>query len=95
MTNFEILGLSETATLTEVKVAWRQLAMVHHPDKGGDATEFSRLRKAYDQALAEASAPKFCDVCRGTGKVKQISGWSSIDLVCSACQGAGSLACAN
>lgn len=86
---FETMGLAPTATPDEVKQAWRQLAGVHHPDKGGDAAEFSRLRKAYQEALAHASAPKPCIRCAGTGQVRHGSGWSSINLVCPECEGSG------
>ncbi len=42
------LGLDPGATFSEVKSRYRQLANAHHPDKGGDATEFGRVQQAYD-----------------------------------------------
>jgi DnaJ-class molecular chaperone len=86
---FETMGLAPTATPDEVKQAWRQLAGVHHPDKGGDAAEFSRLRKAYQEALAHASAPKPCTKCGGNGKIQHANGWVAIDMPCSHCGGSG------
>jgi DnaJ-class molecular chaperone len=86
---FETLGLTDTATADEVKLRWRALASVNHPDRGGDSQEFDRLRKAYNQALAEASAPKPCSPCGGTGFVSIQQGWVSTKLNCSTCHGTG------
>jgi DnaJ-class molecular chaperone len=48
----KLLGLGETATLKEIKTAYRALAHRHHPDKlgEGDSTEgetMKRLNRAY------------------------------------------------
>ena len=67
MNPFRILGLSEAATADDVKQAWRRLASEHHPDKGGDADSFHRLRTAYEDALSIASAPAVCPRCGGRG----------------------------
>lgn len=56
---FEILGVSKTATYTEVKQRFLELALKHHPDhatnkKGGDAIsncrsdDFIRFRQAFE-----------------------------------------------
>lgn len=84
---FAILGLPETATSDEVKAKWRQLCMVHHPDRGGNSVEFDKLRRAYKAAHAETCEPKPCPQCLGAGKVKQSHGFSSIDLPCTSCGG--------
>lgn len=86
---FATLGLPETATPDEVKAKWRELCMLHHPDRGGDPCDFNEIRKAYKIAMKEASAPKACHQCKGTGKVKQSHGFSSIDMPCMACGGTG------
>lgn len=86
---FELLGLSESASPAEVKAAWRQLAAIHHPDRGGDQAEFDKLRKAYDEALAEATEAKPCLVCEGTGKMVITHGWDSLRVTCSICEGTG------
>ena len=42
------LGLEKTASLTEIKKAYRNLALQHHPDKGGDAEKFKKLCQSYE-----------------------------------------------
>jgi DnaJ homolog subfamily A member 2 len=86
---FEVLGLAPMATPDEVKQAWRRLAGVHHPDRGGDPSEFDRLRKLYGEALAVAEAPKTCTKCGGSGKIRRVNGWASIDIPCDHCGGSG------
>lgn len=48
---YEILGVKWNANKEEVKEAWRTLAMIHHPDKGGSATMFQRIKDAYDTGI--------------------------------------------
>lgn len=49
------LGLPEGAGLADVRSAFRALALVHHPDHGGDAEVFRRIRAAHDAAVAALS----------------------------------------
>ncbi|MFH2106689.1 MAG: molecular chaperone DnaJ [Candidatus Micrarchaeota archaeon] len=51
---YEILGIPKTASVEDIKKAYRTLAMKHHPDKGGDAEKFKELSEAY----AALSDPK-------------------------------------
>jgi curved DNA-binding protein CbpA len=48
-----ILGLGPTATLAEIKRAFRRLALATHPDHGGSAAAFIRVKWAHDEALAQ------------------------------------------
>lgn len=86
---FETLGLPETATPEEVKARWRELASEHHPDKGGDAEKFDEYRQAYERAYREASEPKPCQPCGGSGKRVVQRGFAQIKLPCEACNGSG------
>lgn len=44
----DVLGVRYGATTDEIKVAFRKLAHLHHPDKkGGDAEKFKRITQAY------------------------------------------------
>jgi len=41
------------ATRADVEVAYRRLASLHHPDKGGDPDKMAAVNKARDEALKE------------------------------------------
>lgn len=45
---YERLDLSPKASSKEIKKAYRALAKIHHPDKGGDEDEFKEIQEAYD-----------------------------------------------
>ncbi|WP_437600319.1 DnaJ domain-containing protein [Sorangium sp. So ce590] len=55
---FAVLGLTEAAGAAEVRRAFRRLALVTHPDRGGDAREFMRVKWAYDEVMSRLSRPK-------------------------------------
>ena len=86
---FQTLGLPDTATPDEVKAKWRELCMVHHPDRGGNPVEFDEIRRAYKIAHAEASEPKVCNGCQGSGKTRVSHGFSSVEVTCHYCSGTG------
>lgn len=86
---FATLGIPDTSTPDEVRAKWRELCMIHHPDRGGNSVEFDLIRKAYKAAMEEASKPKACAVCNGVGKIIQTAGWSSIEMPCRVCEGSG------
>jgi hypothetical protein len=44
---YQILGLSDFASIEEVKKAFRELAKKHHPDRGGDPEKFKKILEAY------------------------------------------------
>jgi DnaJ-class molecular chaperone len=88
-TPFEILGLPATATVDEVEHAWKLLASVHHPDRGGDAAKFIEFREAYQSARELAAEPKMCETCQGKGKVVKSFGFSSMKVFCGDCGGTG------
>jgi hypothetical protein len=48
-----ILGVSRDASKDAVINAYKALAKIHHPDAGGAAADFQRLRRAYEQAIEE------------------------------------------
>jgi len=45
---YEILEVSKNASDSDIKKAYRKLAMKHHPDKGGDQDKFKEISKAYE-----------------------------------------------
>lgn len=49
----EILSLPRDARREDVKVAYRRLATLHHPDKGGSSDKMAELNAAQEEALKE------------------------------------------
>jgi len=46
---YEVLGVGKSASADEIKKAFRQAAVKHHPDKeGGDEAKFKEINEAYD-----------------------------------------------
>jgi len=48
MDRYKILGLVHTCTKDEIKKAFHKMAMLHHPDKGGDVKKFIEVKDAYE-----------------------------------------------
>jgi hypothetical protein len=42
----DVLGLSEPVEYTELKLQYRRLAMIHHPDRGGDDSQLQEINNA-------------------------------------------------
>jgi hypothetical protein len=49
---WEVLGLAPGADPEDVRRAFRQRALETHPDHGGDAAEYLRVRAAYERLSA-------------------------------------------
>jgi DnaJ domain len=52
---FTTLGLPNTASVDEIKLAYRRRAMQLHPDRGGDHSAMVRLNAAYEEASEYAA----------------------------------------
>ena len=48
LSSLAILELNETADQAKIRQRYRELAARHHPDKGGDPSEFVKIRQAYE-----------------------------------------------
>jgi hypothetical protein len=53
---WDVLGVSRAATRDEIRSAYRRLASMHHPDKGGNASAMAELNAAHDKASQEPKA---------------------------------------
>jgi hypothetical protein len=54
--NLKVLGLVAPVTRLELRKAYIGLAMIHHPDRGGNTAEFQRIQGAYEEASRQMSA---------------------------------------
>lgn len=84
MSVFALLGLTDDATIAEVRQAYHNKARLLHPDLGGDPAEFAALRDAYADCVKAVENRK-CVTCNGTKKVTHTVGWSSIETKCPTC----------
>lgn len=46
--HYATLGVAKNAAPEDIKKAYRRLAAIHHPDKGGDTAEFQKVQAAYE-----------------------------------------------
>jgi DnaJ-class molecular chaperone len=55
---WDLLGVSENATLEEIRLAYRKLAARYHPDRiDGDAEQFKNILAAYEQLKHRSYVP--------------------------------------
>jgi hypothetical protein len=47
----KVLGVSWPCSKTNLKMVWKRLALLHHPDRGGNQDEFIRVKIAYEAAI--------------------------------------------
>lgn len=62
---YDRIGVAKDASDSEIKKAYRKLALQHHPDKGGDAEKFKEISEAY----AVLSDPEKRRVYDATGEL--------------------------
>lgn len=48
MEHYKTLGVDRNASPDDIKKAYRKMAGIHHPDKGGDTATFQKIQQAYE-----------------------------------------------
>ena len=73
-TFYETLGVKESASLSEIKSAYRSLSMEYHPDRpNGDAEKFKKIGEAYE-TLGDEDKRKEYDMKKGNPFMNSGSG---------------------
>ncbi len=67
--NYDILNLPDGATPKEIREAFRILVLQHHSDKGGDDTEFKKIKQAYEDLKLGKRLPDSVDTKHENSKV--------------------------
>lgn len=73
-TPYQVLGVAKNASHDDIKKAYRRLARIHHPDKGGSASDFERISRAYQTILVSSTSSV---VEKGGGSLKSTAHWDS------------------
>lgn len=69
--DYDMLDVEYTASMNEIKRAYRKMVLKYHPDHGGDAEQFKKLQESYERIL------------NGTAQVKKqtrLESFYSIDM---------------
>lgn len=53
---WEVLGVPRNSTCDDISAAYRRLASLHHPDRGGSAAVMAEVNAAREQGLAACAA---------------------------------------
>jgi DnaJ family protein A protein 2 len=56
---YEILNVDKKANREDIKKAYRNLALIHHPDRGGNPDKFKRINEAYKILENEKSRKEY------------------------------------
>jgi curved DNA-binding protein CbpA len=56
---YDILELERTASSTDIRKAYKRLALIAHPDKGGSAEQMGLLTEAYNTLMSPTKRQQF------------------------------------
>ena len=85
LTHYEILHVAKDANERQIVVAYKELALKHHPDKGGDAEEFKKINEA-KQILCDADKRKEYDLRLASLASIELASLASIEKVKTLCE---------
>ena len=71
--HYRVLDVEVSCSTADIRAAYRRLARVHHPDKGGDPVRFNAIKKAFD-VLSDDESRRTYDRMAGQLKYKYIPG---------------------
>ena len=59
MDPYQSLGVDQSATDQQIKSAFRKLAVLYHPDRGGDENKFKEINEAYDKIKTQEKRQQY------------------------------------
>lgn len=63
---YAVLGVDKAAAAEDIKRAYHQLCLQHHPDKGGDKDQFMAIQEAYEMLSDMRSRNKYDNALNGS-----------------------------
>ena len=88
---FDVLGINHNASTKEISKAYKQLALIYHPDKSSchQAEEkFKQIREAYETLLpmqanmgTEEDPPESTNAAQSTTSLKRCAAWLQPDVI--------------
>jgi len=73
---YDILGVDENASISEIKSAFKNLSKKHHPDKGGNEEKFKKINEAYNVLSDENKKEKYDMLRSGNGFRSEKKSWN-------------------
>jgi len=65
--HYEALGVSENASVEDIKKAFKKMAVTHHPDKGGEEKRFKEINEA-NNILSDPQKRRLYDIQGDSGE---------------------------
>ena len=88
---FDVLGINHNASTKEISKAYKQLALIYHPDKSSchpAEEKFKQIREAYETLLpmqanmgTEEDPPESTNAAQSTTSLKRSAAWLQPDFI--------------